>query len=217
MPKLRVCAVPPNETYTCAQPGCAKNRAVRFAPRQAQEAHRVMLQIVAEVILAIGTFVVARQFWICFKRNSYLARVIRDESHLEGFITRDALDHPSAMMAMFAGSIDEMSYVNNIHIANVADRKSTYRMKVILAIVLMIIGTASYFLGVSYLIINTVVLFLAGLAPVSQPAQASALHHVSILALILYRWNLKDPAECEKWIGQAWTLRSLYNVVKKIH
>lgn len=176
----------------------------------------MMLQAIFEIILAIVTFFIARQFWVCFKRDKFLRQVICNESYLESFISRDALDNPSPTIAPFARP-NQIGYFINIQAVIEADRGSVRRIKVFFAIVLIAIAVSSYFLGMPYLIINTVVLLLGGLGSISQPAQESVLQHVLALALILRKWHIENPAECEQWIKQALTLRPLYSVVKRIH
>ncbi len=176
----------------------------------------MMLQIIAEIVLAIATYVIARQFWACIKRDKYLRQVMSNESHLESFISRDVLENPSPMMALFAQP-NEVGYFINIKAVSVADRASTRRIKGFSAVALIAVAVASYFVDPTYVIFNTVALFLAWLGPLSQPAQTSALHHVLALALIFHKWHMKDPAECEHFFEQALALRPLYNVVKKIH
>lgn len=172
--------------------------------------------VITEIILAIATYVIARQFWACFKRDKYLSQVMSNESNLESFISREVLENPSPLMSLFAQAND-VGYFINIKAISVADRTSTLRIKVFCTIALLAIGTVSYFVAPSYLIINAFVLFLAGLGALSQPAKRSAMHHVMGLALILHKWHMKDPAECERFFQQALTFRPLYNVVKKIH
>ncbi len=170
----------------------------------------------AEIILAIATYVIARQFWACFKRDKYLRQVMSNESHLESFISRDVLENPSPLMSHFAEPND-VGYFINIKAISAADRTSTLRIKVLCTVALLAIAAVSYFIVPSYLLINAVVLFLAGLGALSEPAKRSALHHVMCLAFIFHKWHMKDPAECERFFQQAFALRPLYNVVMKIH
>ena len=174
------------------------------------------MMLIIEIILAIATYVIARQFWACFKRDKYLRQVMGSESHLEIFISRDVLETPSPLMAFFAQPNDA-GYFINIKAISAADRASVLRIKVLCTIALLGIATVNYFVVPSYLLINVVVLFLARLGALSEPAKRSALHHVMGLALIFHKWHMKDPVECERFFQQALALRPLYNVVKKVH
>lgn len=176
----------------------------------------MILQTITEIVLAIATYVIARQFWACFKRDKYLKQVLSNESHLRGFVSREVLENPSPLMTYFAQPND-VGYFINIKVISVADRTATLRIKVFCTAGLLAIATISYFVAAILLILNTVVLFLAALGPLSEPAKRSALHHVLALALIFHKWHIKTPTECEHFFDQAIALRPLYNVVREIH
>jgi hypothetical protein len=174
----------------------------------------MFLNIFIEIVLATATFILARQFWIVFKRNRFLKSRIINPVFLEVIITREALENPSPEISIYAKP-NELGYFVNIHAANAADVASTRRIKLIYAILLVIVFIASYFLGIIYLVINTVVLLLAALSPISLPAKSSAYSHILSIAYILRCWHKKNSTECEKWVEQAWALRPLYDAVKK--
>jgi len=176
----------------------------------------MILKIIAEIVLAIATYVFARQFWACIKREKYLRQVLSNESQLENFITRDVLENPSPLVALFAQP-NEVGYFINIRAISMADRASTRRIKGFSAIGLIAIAVASHLVDSTYIIFNTIALLLAWVGPLSQPAQTSALQHVLALALIFHKWHMKDPTECKQFFEQALALRPLYNVVKKLH
>ena len=79
------------------------------------------MMLITEIILAIATYVIARQFWACFKRDKYLRQVMGNESHLESFISRDLLENPSPLMSLFAQPND-VGYFINIKAISAAGR-----------------------------------------------------------------------------------------------
>jgi hypothetical protein len=81
-------------------------------------------------------------------------------------------------------------------------------------IVLAVILTASFFLGVPYLVIDLIVFVLSHIGMLSQAAENNALQHVLTIALILDKWRSEKPTECEDWIEKANSLRPLYNATR---
>ena len=128
-------------------------------------------------------------------------------------ISSDTLDNPSPKILPLLEKHQE-GFVINIHVAIYSDTQATKRSKIMFGVISGIVLLISYFLGVSYLVINAAIFFLSGLARVSQQAQANAHQQIIALATILDRWRRHNISECEQWLQQAWSLRSLYDAVK---
>lgn len=173
-------------------------------------------RIALEVLLAVATLFTGRSIWQLHKRAKFLKHVICNQPYLERSISPDALINPSPMIAPFIEQ-NQTGYFMNIKCVIEADRVLQRRVKIAFGLVLAAIFVGSYFIGVLYFIINIVLFSLTASAPISQRAQANALRHVLTLAVILRQWHLENSVECEQWVEQAWSLRPLYDVVKKIH
>ena len=111
---------------------------------------------------------------------------------------------------------NEFGYLVNIEAISQADAGSIRAIKGVTASLLFAIFAGSFFLGLIYLIVNAAIVALANFGSLSQPAKASALHHVLAIAFICYKWQSKAPAECERYFNDAVAQRALYNVVKSI-
>jgi hypothetical protein len=172
----------------------------------------MITHLVTEVVIGIVTLMAGSYFWQVYKRDKFLMRVIHDEPFLSQLIFTDALDNPSPMIAPYIEKLPP-GYVLNIQIVINSDKVALRRTKIILGFVVAIALVGSYFLGVSYFVINTGIFFLSALARVSQQARASAAQQILTLAIILDRWRSENATECDQWIKQAWTLRPLYDAV----
>jgi hypothetical protein len=70
-------------------------------------------------------------------------------------------------------------------------------------------------MGLVYLAINVGLFFLTALVPISSSARMNATDHILTIGVILHQWRLAKPADCDRWIDDAWSLRPLYDAVKK--
>jgi hypothetical protein len=182
---------------------------------EVREKDRTMLQILAEICLAITTYFVGRQFWQCFKRERYLQEFMADQDLLQSFISREMLDNPPPRIALFAQPNQEGYHINLIVISN-ADKKATRRLVGGFSAALLVVAVASCFIGPGYAMLNGILLILTRQEPICLAAKSSALGHVSGLALILYNWYAKDPSDSEQFFDQPLTLTPLYNAVKNL-
>jgi len=173
----------------------------------------MLIHIAIEIGLAIATFFAGNPFWELRKRAKFLRQVIYNEPFLESFISRQMLANPSPLIAPFVEK-NEIGWFLNIKCVMDADRTSQRRPAIFFALVLLSIFAASYFLGIPYLAINLVIFALLAFGSISQSAQTNALQHVLAIAIILDKWRLENPLQCEEWLEKAWSLRFLYKAVK---
>src|SRR5665213_1350391 len=97
----------------------------------------MLLRICAEIVLAISTYAVARQFWACGKREQYLKQVMSNEAHLESFISHAVLESPSPAMDYFAQP-NQAGYGINLEAASAADKGATYRVRAFTCVALSV-------------------------------------------------------------------------------
>jgi hypothetical protein len=173
------------------------------------------LRIIIEIVLAAVTLFAGQTFWQLRKRARFLRRAIHTPWFLETLISRERLANPPSRVAVFAQK-NEVGYSLNIKCIVDADRASQRRVTLFFTMAIAAIFIGSYFLGASYLVINVVLFFLTALIPISQSAQFSATEHVFTIALILHKWRLDNPSECDQFIEYTSSLRPLYEQIKKV-
>lgn len=174
----------------------------------------MLLHIIIEIVLALVIFFAAQAIWQIRKREKFLKHVVCNPPFLESMISRERLVNPPERISIFAQK-NEVGYILNMKCVVDADKASQRRAAMIFAVVVAAILIGSYFLGVFYLLINLVLLCLAASIPISRSAQSNALEHVFTIALILHKWRLENPSECDEWIAYAKSLRPIYEAVKK--
>lgn len=174
----------------------------------------MLLHITIEIVLAVATLFASLTFWQLRKRERFLKMAIYNSPFLESVISRERLANPSPRISVFAQK-NEGGYVFNMKLAVDADSASQRRVTLFSAVAIAAIFIGSYFLGVSYLVINVVLFFLTDLVPISSSAQSNAMEQVFIMALILHKWRLDNATECDQWVEHAWSVHPLYEAVKK--
>ena len=177
------------------------------------------MNIIIEIVLGTAVLFAAQSFWQLRKRQSFLKQAISNTVLLQLVISRDSLTSPPPHI-VFLTSLpvqkDETGYVINIKRVSDADRATQRRVTLMFAVPIVAILVGSYFLGALYLAINVGLFFLTALVPISSSARRNAVDHILTIAVILHRWRLERPAECDKWIEDAWSLRPLYEAVRKV-
>lgn len=171
-----------------------------------------MFTIAIEVVLGIVALLAGSFLWQLWKRDRFLQRAIHDSDFLTRLISPKALDNPPSSSSPYLQELPH-GYPLNIQLVILADQKATRSSKLIFGTLAIAILTGSYFLCFTCLVINVVILLLAGLARVSEQARANAAQHILEIAVILDRWRTQNFADCETWIKQAWSLRPLYDAV----
>ena len=174
----------------------------------------MLLHIIIEIVLALVIFLAAQAIWQIRKREKFLKHVVCNPPFLESIITRERLANPPERISIFAQK-NEVGHILNMKCVVDADRASQRHAAMVFTVIVVVILIGSYFLGVVYLLINLVFLCLAASVPISRSAQSSALEHVFTIALILHKWRLENPSECDQWIDYAKSLRPVYDAVKK--
>jgi len=178
----------------------------------------MLLHIIIEIVLAIAVLFASQTFWQLRKRERFLKQVICDPLLLQSLISLETLASPPphiSFLASLPAQKNEVRYVLNIKCVSDADRTTQRRVLFAFAVPIIAIFIGSCFLGTLYLTINVVLFLSAAFAPISSSAQSNALDHIFTIAVILHKWRLDKPAECDKWIEDAWSLRPLYEAVKK--
>jgi hypothetical protein len=173
----------------------------------------MIIRIVIEVLFAITLLMVGNTLWEFPKRAKFLKRAISDQQFLLSFITPVTFDSLSPAITAYADHCDGNYMVSIGALAHV-DRVSQRRLKFLTGAVVLALLVGSYFLGPIYLVISIAVFVFSGMGSIGSAARTNALDHILALSYILHRWHLEDPAGCEKWVQQAYTLEPLYSVVK---
>jgi hypothetical protein len=173
-----------------------------------------LIHIGIEIVLIIATLFAGNMFWELRKRDRFLKQTISNQYFLEELITRQVLVNASQHQYI-APLVEknEIGWFLNIQCVINADRDSQKKIVVQHAIVLLVILTASLFLGVPFLVINLIVFVLSQFGKISQSAQINVFQHVLTIALILDKWRSDNATECNDWIEKAPSLRPIYNAV----
>jgi uncharacterized membrane protein YwzB len=174
----------------------------------------MIVRIAIEIALGLITFIAGGLFWQLRKRARFLAEAIHSEPLLQQFISRQTLDTASPMVTPLAEK--KITYALNIQLVVDADAVSQRRTMFIFVFILTATLVGSYFLGVWFLAINVVLLFLSAFSPISPSARSNALQHILALALILHRWRAENPRECDEWVARVPSLEPIYNAVRLV-
>jgi hypothetical protein len=174
----------------------------------------MLLHIIIEIVLAVAMLFAASTFWQLRKRARFLKEAMCSPPFLESLISREELTSPPPRALAFA-QMNEVGYVLNIKCVVDADRASQRRVTLFHAVAVAVIFVGSYFLGPVYLAINVVLFFLTAVDPISPSAKTNAMEHIFTIGLILHKWRLDNATECDQWIEHAWSLRPLYEAVRK--
>ena len=154
-------------------------------------------------------------FWQLRKRERFLKDAIRTPAFLESLISRERLTSPPPHVLAFVQK-NEVGYVLNMKCVMDADRASQRRVAILFSAVIAAILVGSYFMGLVYLAINVVLFFVTASVPIASSAQSNAMEHIFTVGLILHRWRLEDAKQCDEFVEHAWSLRPLYEVVRKV-
>lgn len=173
------------------------------------------LHLLAEIALAVLTVFVASIFWQLVKRKSYLRQAVGNKAILDACISHDVLVNPPARLEPYFEK-NEIGYFVNIDSVVKADQASQQRIKIVAVVILILVFIGSFYLGYQYLAINVALLLLLGFSRISESAKANALEQILTIAIILHRWRIENPVECDEWVGKADTLKELYGTVKGV-
>jgi len=176
------------------------------------------LHIILEVALALVIFFVGTMWWQLLKRDAFLKWAFNNRAFLEGFISQDLVLHPPprvvACTEIGHDEVGRLHFMMLIGALGKTDSRLQRRIKWGHAAVLLLALVGSHFLGDVYLAMNGILLALLGLQSISVSARNNALEQVLTIAVILHKWIIENPSECAEWIQQAWSLRTLYDVVR---
>jgi hypothetical protein len=171
--------------------------------------------VLTHIIVALVTYLVARQFWACIKRRGYISQALRDVALLQRLVTREALrnvDHAQ----LFSQAEPKAFYPLKIQALAQADQAATNKIKFVSGLILLVIAIGAYFATPYTLITFAVFTILASFGPLSRVVKNNAHVQALQLAVVIDKWRCEDAAGCESFFNEAVALRPLYNVVKTI-
>lgn len=174
----------------------------------------MLLHIMIEIVLAVAMLFAASAFWQLRKRAKFLKQAICSPQFLESLISPKRLASPPQHVLVFVQK-NKVGYVLNMKTVMDADRAAQRRVTLFHAGAIAAIFFGSYLLGPVYLAINVVLFLLMASEPISSSAKTNATEHIFAIGLILHKWRLDNANECDQWIEYAWSLRPLYEAVKK--
>lgn len=174
----------------------------------------MIVHLLVEFVLAAATLFLGSVWWQLRKRAKFLRQTMSNQSFLDAFISNETLVNPPSQIEPYLRK-NSIGYFVNIDVVLKADHSSQRVPKVISSVCLLLVLSASLYLGCAYLAINLGLLALLGFVPLNESAKFNALEQIVTLAVILYRWREENPRECDDWITQARSLQKLYAAVQK--
>lgn len=172
------------------------------------------MRLALEILLGIASLFLGSMWWGLLKRDAYLKRAVQDETVLNG-LTRELLEAPPARIAIW-GEKCKFGYARNLQVLVEADKQALRIPKLLHGVPLVLLLVGSYFLGWTVFAANLGLVCLAALPRVPDSAKANTLEQVASIAVILYRWNAENPAECDAFIQKAYSLSKLYSAVLRV-
>lgn len=173
----------------------------------------MLITIILEIIIIVVLAFAGYSFWQLIKRGQFLKATLANQCNFEDIITLDRLHGLISANPLYLQKT-ELGY--SIIIASLieSDKSSQHRMLFIFGIISSLLLWVSYYLGEVYFIINSGVLILLYLIPISSSAQVNAFQYILTLAAIIYKWRKEDIKSCDKWIEMAWSLKNIYTAVQ---
>ena len=171
------------------------------------------MRILAELVLALVTLFAGTLWWQFRKRRQFLKQAIRDETFLSQLISREALLNPPSRLEPYLRK-NSVGYFLNVDALRKADQRSQRIPRMLFSALLAAVLIASFYLGYWYMAVNALLFFSLVFVPIYSTTRFNAAEHVLTLALILYRWHMENPAECDHWVAQARSLQKLYLAVR---
>ena len=175
----------------------------------------MVLTIMSEMFLVIILLFVGHSFWALVKRDYLFRSMISDEANLETLISLDEIQSLLSSDSLYLQK-SELGYSINIASLVKSDKASMRNLKLVFGAVAILTLIASNYLGKIFILSNILIFSLLYLLPLRGPAHRNVLNQVLILAAILYKWHKEDEKGCNEWIESAWSLKKVYEVVKKV-
>lgn len=177
------------------------------------------LRVGIEIVLAVVVLIASGVFWQFQKRRRFLKRAMCDPEFLKRIISLDVLSNPPQLVAISAFDVYTLKigkgYCTNIYAVENADIRSQKIWQVIAFTFVACLLGASYLLGWPFLGVNIALFFLSSLVGTTESTLRNALDHFVTLAVILHKWNMENPIECELWIRQKRGYRPSLKLLKQ--
>ena len=175
----------------------------------------MIVRILVEAVLAVGIFVVSNGIWEIRRRRLFLGHALKKQAALEAYITRERLAAAPKDVSVYAEKT-KLGYAANVIMVIEADARSQKQAAFISMAIVLIALVFSWFLGIWYFLASLPFVVLPAWGSISQAAQQSVLSQILSLALILYKWRLESPTECDQWVSGRQDLAFVYDAVKRI-
>ena len=170
----------------------------------------IIIKIITEFVLGMILLALGAGFWACVKSPSFIADILSNRKAIERYINKIGIIKIIEDSKEIKPIVDSYSY-NMIMLLKEGIGSLDQARNMNLIIGLIIIG-GSYFLGLTFLLINIVIFLLTAGFPLPASAQNNAFSDVYSLILNVYKWNNDSPEECKNFC-----LNEQYRLLKNIY
>ena len=171
-------------------------------------------RIPLEILLATLALFLGTSFWAVAKSPAHLRGVLGDIGELTRFVDflgRDNLIKEAESVKPVFGS-----YLKNIQLFEKAHLIALNKTRNILSVLTILLIGASYFVGLTYMIINIAFFLLPVVREIPASAKDNNITHVHTVILNVYEWNKTDPGGCLAHCINDSGLKQIHCLVNKL-
>lgn len=173
------------------------------------------MKIAVEIILGIISLILGNIFWSALRAGSFQKKLIQNEDEIKKlitYITPEKFINESHNVEPAMGS-----YSNNIGVFLYSSIETFKRTRNIILLIQIIILVVCYFIKPVFIPINLFLFILIGLSGINNYVKNSVATDIHSVMSNIYKWNLVDTKECEKFcISEKPYLKTLYLVVSNL-
>jgi len=175
----------------------------------------MVVKIVVEVLLVCVILISGSTWWVLKKRDKLLDTMIEDKGYLERVLTPELLEQVAAGHPLVGGAVGEIGHEVNLRVVEASDRKAQMRLRQISLAFSLLAVFGSFWLGVWFMVANTLLFFLSAATPLGKSGTKNALDHLLTIAAILREWSKQDDAEGSKWVSEEKRYQMIYSIVRR--
>lgn len=145
----------------------------------------MVVKIGVEVLLVFVILISGSTWWTLKKRDKLLDTMIEDKGYLERVLTPALLEQVAVDHPLVGGALGEKGHEVNLRVVEAGDRKAQMRLRQISLAFSLLSVFGSLWLGVWFMVANTLLFLLASATPLGKSGAKNALDHILTIAAIL--------------------------------
>lgn len=150
-----------------------------------------------EGIMLLVLLMSGNSFWSLLKAPFHLKTLLNNLQELERLIEfldpiklKDEAQQVEPVFGTFRENIELW------HVAHMKNLNNSRNMTLLICITILV---SSYFMGISYLVINSIIFLLPSVFPIVSSAKNNNATHIHTIILNIYKWNTIAPDSCNEY------------------